>query len=317
MTMQRVSKNDRAIRIESRKRLFKEYYQLYFFIVPGVIYFLLFSYLPMYGVTFAFREFRFDKGFFLSPWIGFKYFREFFNYYDFWNLIRNTLTISFIKIVIFFPFPIILALMLNELKMLRLKKIVQTISYLPYFISWVVVVVILNQFISLDNGIFNYINTALGHEKIFYLNDIDYFYPIVFLTHAWKNVGFATIIYLSAIAGVDISLYESAIVDGAGRFRQMWHITLPSIAPTVGMLFILGLGGVLNAGWEQIFIIRTPGNMSIADILDTYVMTVGLRNGQYGYATAVNLFQSIIGLLLIVSTNMLSKKLSNKEMSVF
>ena len=299
------------------KVLFREYRQLYIFLLPAVIYFLLFNYMPMYGVTLAFREFRFDRGLFFSPWVGLRYFRAFFNYFNAWGIIRNTLVINFFKIILYFPLPIIFALMLNEARGKLFKRTIQTVSYLPHFMSWVMAYVIIYQFIALDSGIFNQVRELWGADRIFYQNDASYFYPIMFISHIWKNMGFGAIIYLAALAGVDPELHESATIDGAGRFKRMWHISLPSIRYTVIMLFILGLGAALNAGWDQIFLLRTPGNMRVADILDTYIIQVGLREGQFGYASAVNLFQSVIGLTLILLANFIVKKISDKEIALF
>ncbi|MCL2708847.1 MAG: ABC transporter permease subunit [Defluviitaleaceae bacterium] len=299
------------------KTTVREYRQIYLFLLPAVVFFVLFAYLPMYGITMAFREFRFDKGLFFSPWIGFRYFRSFFNYYAFWQLIRNTVVISFFKIILYFPLPIIFALLLNEIKNNAFKRVVQTVSYLPYFLSWVVAYVIIQQFISLDNGLFNQVRVYFGLEKIFYANEANYFYPIMFISFIWKNIGYSSIIYLAALAGVDLQLYEAATIDGANRFRKMWHISLPSVAPIIIMLFILGLSSVLSAGWDQIYQLRQPGNMQIADILDTYVIKQGLRDGQFGYATAVSLFQSGIGLVLIVMTNAAVKKITENEIRLF
>ena len=315
-----MSENQRRIAPKKRGRktvLFLEYYQLYIFLLPAVIYYLLFHYMPMYGITLAFRDYRFDKGMFFSPWIGVRYFESFFNYFNFWAIIRNTLTINFFKLIVYFPLPIIFALLLNEIKQNKFKQTIQTISYLPYFISWVVTFVIIQQFLALDDGIINQIRVSMGLDKIFFLNEKSFFYPIMFLSFTWKNIGYNAIIYLASLSGIDPSLYEAARIDGAGRLRQMWHISLPGISLTAAMLFILALGSALNAGWDQIYQLRSPGNMQISDILDTYVIQMGLREGQFGYATAVSLFQSVIGLLLIILTNAASKKLTNSEISLF
>ena len=297
----------------NRKLVFK-YYQIYLILLPAVVFYFIFSYIPMYGVTMAFRDFKFNLGLFGSPWVGFKYFTAFFNYYDFWSIIKNTLVISFFKLIVYFPLPIIFALMLNEVRSKYLKVIIQTASYLPYFVSWVIAVVVFQQFLSLD-GIINQIRQTMGLAPVFYMNDVEYFYPIMFLSYVWKTLGFSSIIYFAALANVDVSLYEAATVDGAGRLRQIWHISLPSIAPTVVMLFILSLAGVLSAGWDQIYLLRTPGNTEVSDILDTYIINEGFKNAQFGYATAVSLFQSVIGLIMVVFTDRLSKRLT--ETSIF
>ncbi len=286
-----------------------KYWQIYLILLPAVLSYIIFSYVPMYGVTLAFREFRFDKGIFFSPWVGLKYFKEFFNYYNFGVLIRNTVIISLFKIVVFYPIPIIFALMLNEMRNRALKGLIQTISYLPHFISWVVAVIILQQFLSLD-GFFNQIRTGLGLGKVFYMNDAGSFYPIMFFSYVWKSTGISSIIFLAALSGVDPNLYEAAVIDGAGRLRQIWHISLPSIAETAVIIFILGLSSILSAGWDQIYLLRTPGNMQLADILDTYIIEKGLKGGQFGYTTAVSLFQGVIGLVAVLLTNRLSRKVA-------
>ncbi len=292
----------------------KRNYQYYLILIPAVLFFLAFCYIPIFGITMAFREFQYNKGIFFSPWIGFKYFTTFFNYFAFWDLIKNTLLISFLKIVVAFPLPIMFALLLNEVRSLRAKRFIQTASYLPHFISWVTVVALLNQFIGLE-GVLNQVRVSMGLEKVFYMNDGAYFYLIMFGTYVWKTIGYSAIIYISALAGVDPGLYEAATVDGAGRWKKMWHISVPAILPTAIVLFLLGLSSILSAGWDQIYLLRQPGNKVFSEILDTYIMDMGLRNGQFGYATAVSLFQSVIGLFLVLGTNYVIKKKS--EVSLF
>lgn len=298
------------------KALLKEYYQLYLILIPAVVYFILFNYIPMYGVSMAFREYQFDKGLFFSPWVGLKYFEAFFSYYNFWGLIRNTLLINFFKLIIAFPFPIIFALMINEVRQPRLKKAFQTVSYLPHFISWVVAIIIFQQFLSLD-GIFNEIRESMGLEPIFYMNETSYFYPIMFLSYVWKTVGFNAIIYLAALTSIDPSLYEAATVDGASKMKQILYISIPSILPLATMLFVLNLGTVLSAGYDQIYLLQTPGNKGVSEILDTYVIEMGFRGGEFGYATAAGLFQSVIGCILVVATNLFTKKMSQSEANLF
>jgi len=292
----------------------KRNYQYYLILIPAVLFFIAFCYMPIYGITMAFREFQYNKGLFFSPWIGFKYFKAFFNYYAFWDLIKNTLIISFLKIVVAFPLPILFALILNEVSSLRTKRFIQTASYLPHFISWVTVVALLNQFVGLE-GVLNQIRVTIGLDKIFFMNDGAYFYLIMFGSYVWKTIGYSAIIYISALAGVDQGLYEAATVDGAGRWKRMWYVSVPSIMPTAVVLFLLGLSSILSAGWDQIYLLRQPGNKMFSEILDTYIMDMGLRNGQFGYATAVSLFQSVIGLFLVLGTNYAVKK--KTEVSLF
>lgn len=294
--------------------ILKKNHQYYLVLAPAVLFFILFAYLPIFGITMAFREFQYNKGLFFSPWIGFKYFTTFFNYFAFWDLIKNTLIISFLKIVVAFPLPILFALILNEVTSLKMKRFIQTASYLPHFISWVTIVALLNQFLGLE-GILNQVRVTFGLDKTFYMNDGAYFYFIMFGSYVWKTIGYSAIIYVSALAGVDPGLYEAATVDGAGRWQRMWHVSIPAILPTAIVLFLLGLSSILSAGWDQIYLLRQPGNKVFSEILDTYIMDMGLRNGQFGYATAVSLFQSVIGLILVVGTNYLVKR--RTEVSLF
>jgi len=293
---------------------FGKHYQIYLIIVPAVVYFFLFNYLPMMGLSLAFQDYRFSRGMFLSPWVGFRYFEAFFDYFNFRNIIWNTLVISFYKLVLFFPIPIIFAIMLNEIRNKYFKQAIQTIFYLPYFISWVVAITIFQQFLSLD-GIFNQIRQSAGLEPVYYMNDPAYFYPIMFISYIWKMTGWSAIIYLAAISGIDPELYEAAKVDGAGKLNRIWHITIPSLVPIASVLFILSLATLLQAGWEHIYLLRTPGNMNVSDILDTYVIQTGFANGQIGYATAVSLFQSVIGLIFVIISNAIIKRKS--DISVF
>lgn len=270
----------------------------------------------MGGLLLAFKEFKFNKTLLQSPWVGFQYFETFFSNYQFPLLVRNTLVIGLIKIVLEFPFPIILALMLNEVKHQKFKKLSQTISYLPHFISWVVAVAIVQRVLAPDIGLLNQFKEFLGLSgETFYLMEENYFYRILFSIDLWKGIGWGSIIYLAAISDIDPQLYEAARIDGAHKGQEIWHITLPGIRTTAGILFIMGLGGLISTGFEQLMLLRTPGNMSLADTLDVYVIKTGLTGGQYGYATAVGLIQGIVGLILVVSANKLSKKYS--EVSVW
>lgn len=292
----------------------RKYYQIYIILFVCAAIVFVFDYIPMYGVTMAFREYRFNLGLFRSPWVGFQYFRAFFNYHNFALIIRNTLVIGLFKVFLYFPLPILFAVMLNELRAVGFKRVIQTVTYLPYFVSWVVAIQLLQHFLALD-GIINEIRVGMGLSRVFFMNSPDFFYPIMFFSFVWKQIGMSSIIYLAALAGVDPQLYESAEVEGAGRIRKIWHISIPGIMPTIVVLFILNIANLLRVGWEQIFLLRTPGNMHLADIIDTYVIQQGLQGGQFGYATAVALFQSVIGLALVIATNALAKRVS--ELSLF
>jgi len=284
-------------------------------LLPCIVSFIVFSYIPMGGLLLAFKEYKFNAGILGSPWVGFKYFEKFFNDYQSGQLIRNTLIISCMKLFVGLPFPILLALMFNEIKNKWFKNIAQSISYLPHFLSWVVVIGLVQRVLAPNTGLLNEaIDYFGGDGSIFYMNDANYFYQIMFGSHIWKSIGWDSIIYLAAIAGINQDMYEAAKIDGASKWKEIWHITLPSITPTIVILFILSLGSILSAGFDQIYLLRMPGNMQLADILDTYVIRVGLQGGQYGYATAVGMMQGVIGLVLVVIANRISRKVSETSL---
>jgi putative aldouronate transport system permease protein len=283
---------------------------------PAIVYYILICYIPMGGILMAFQDFNFRKGIWGSKWIGFQYFITFFTSYDFPRLLRNTLTIGVIKCIIEFPFPIILALMLNEVKNMTFKRASQTISYMPYFMSDVIVVTMMQRLLAPNIGILNSFIAALGGDpSTFFMMEAKYFYRLLFSMDIWKGIGYSSIIYLAAISGVDAELYEAAEIDGCGKIKKIWHVTLPGIAGTIGILFILSVGSLISSSYSQILLLRTPGNMSLADTLDLFVVRVGLQNGQFGYATAVGLVQGLVGLFLVVMTNRISRKYA--EVSVW
>ncbi len=292
------------------KRL-KKYWPLYVMLAPAIIYFAVISYLPMFGLQLAFKDYQFNKGIWGSPGIGWAHFRAFFMSFDAKRLILNTLRVGFLKCVVEFPFAIIFALILNEITNLRFRKINQTISYLPHFLSSVVVVTILQKVFAPNVGIINQLKGFFGADpSTFYLMESRYFVPLLFVMDLWKNIGWDSILYLSAMAAIDSALYEAAGIDGCNRFRKMLHVTLPGIRLTIGLLFILGIGGLLSSGVEQIYLLQTPGNKIVADTLDTWVLQMGLQRGQFGYATAIGLVQGVVGLLMVVSANYLCRKLT-------
>ncbi|MCI6044953.1 ABC transporter permease subunit [bacterium] len=293
-----------------KKRLIR-FWPLYVMLIPCVIYYALICYVPMAGSVLAFKDYSFKKGIWGSPWVGLLYFKTFFTNYDAPRLILNTLKIGMIKCILEFPFAIILALLLNELRNMKFKKVSQTITYLPHFLSSVIIVTMLQRILAPNTGVLNQAIAALGGDgSKFFLMEADYFYKILFSMDLWRNIGWDSIIYLAAISGVDLALYEAAEMDGCGKLKKMWHITLPSIRGTIGLLFIMGIGGLLSSGVEQIWLLRTPGNMSLADTLDVYVVRVGLQGGQFGYATAIGLIQGVVGLILVVVCNKICKKLT-------
>lgn len=293
-----------------KKKLLK-FWPLYLMLLPAIIYYILICYVPMSGAVLAFKDYSFKKGIWGSDWVGLQYFKAFFTSYDCMRLLKNTLTIGFIKCILEFPFAIILALMLNEVRSMKFKKVTQTISYLPHFLSSVIIVTMIQRLLAPNNGVLNQIIGQMGGSTdTFFLMEAKYFLKILFSMDLWRNIGWDSIIYLAAMSAVDPTLYEASEMDGCNKLKKMWHITLPGIRGTIGLLFIMGVGGLLSSGFEQIYLLRTPGNMSIADTLDTFVVRVGLQQGQFGYATAVGLIQGVVGLILVVACNRISKKVT-------
>lgn len=292
------------------KRLLR-YWPLYVMLIPCIIYYILICYVPMAGSVLAFKDYSFKKGIWGSPWVGFEYFKTFFNGYDAPRLIKNTLTIGVIKCILEFPFAIILALLLNEIRNMKFKKVSQTITYLPHFLSSVIIVTMIQRILAPNTGVLNQAIAALGGDgSKFFMMEADYFYQILFSMDLWRNIGWDSIMYLAAISSVDLALYEAAEMDGCGKLKKMWHITLPSIRGTIGLLFIMGIGGILSSGVDQVWLLRTPGNMVLADTLDVYVVRMGLQGGQFGYATAIGLVQGLVGLVLVVVCNKICEKMT-------
>jgi putative aldouronate transport system permease protein len=281
---------------------------LYLMLLPGVIYFIIFKYVPMYGVTMAFQDYKPFTGFFGSPWVGLKHFERFFSEPQFGMLFKNTVILAVYNLVFFFPMPIILSLMLNEVRRARFKNFVQTLIYIPHFVSWVVVVGIFYILLTTENGVLNELLYQITGKKIAFLLEAEWFRTMIITQSIWKEVGWGTVIFLAALAGVDLQQYEAARIDGAGRWRQLWHITLPSIRSTIVILFILRLGNFLDSGFEHIFLMLTPTNREVGEVFDTYVYTKGMTQAQYSYSAAVGLFKSAVGLVLVLGSNWLAKK---------
>ena len=290
---------------------YRKHYALALMFLPVVAYFVIFKYVPMYGVTLAFKNFNISKGILASPWNGLENYRKLFRAGTFLRAVRNTAEISLLKLVFGFPMPIILALLLNELRFLRFKKIVQTISYLPHFLSWIILAGLFMQLFSPSSGPVNYILQQFGVSPIYFMADNNWFRFVLIITEIWKGMGWGSIVYLAAIAGINQELYEAAECDGAGRFLCMWYITIPLIAPTIAILFILNLGGIMDAGFDQIFNLYSTVVYESADIIDTYVYRYGLGQMQYSNATAVGLFKNAIGFALVIITNAITKKLGD------
>ena len=280
---------------------------LYIMFLPVIIYYIVFKYAPMFGIVIAFKDYNAFKGIWASPWVGFEHFINFFQSPYFWRLIRNTFLISFYGLVWGFPAPIILALLINELKDGMFKKVTQTITYLPHFVSSVVIVSILMSMLSPSNGVINNMIEALGGTRTYFMNDPKYFRSIYTAMGIWQSVGWGSIIYLAALTGVDAELYEACVIDGGGRLRQTWHITLPGIAPTIIIQLIFRVGNLLSVGSETIILMYNPTTYETADVISTYVYRRGLVEADYSFSTAVGLFNSLIALVLLTTTNKLAK----------
>lgn len=288
------------------KKIYK-HRQLYILLLPTLLYYLIFCYGPMFGLTMAFQDYSITRGFFESEFVGFENFVKFFNDTNFWRLIKNTLSISLWQLVFAFPLPIIFALMLNEVANDRFKRVVQTITYMPYFISLVVVTRLVLTFVSSD-GLINNILGTLGIKPISFMTNPDYFYPIYTISSIWQYLGWDSIIYIAALAGIDQTLYEAAQIDGAGRWKQMLHVTLPGIASTIVILLVLKIGNLMGVGYEKIMLLYNSTIYSKADVISTYVYRRGLIDTEYSYSAAVGMFNSIINFVLLVTANYISKK---------
>jgi putative aldouronate transport system permease protein len=277
-------------------------------LIPGLIYFIVFKYVPMWGVLLAFKNYSPFTGFFQSEWVGFDHFKEFFGDPVFFQLIRNTLLLGLYDMVFFFPAPIILALLLNEVRVAFYKRFIQTLVYLPHFVSMVIVASISYLLLTTEGGVINELMFRLFGHKIAFLTDESWFRPLIITQSIWKEMGWGTIIFLAALAGVDQEQYEAAIVDGANRFRQLWHVTLPAIRGTIIVLLILRMGNFLDRGFEQVLLMTNALNRPVAEVFDTYVYTVGILQAQFSYSSAVGLFKSIIGIILVFTSNFLAKR---------
>ena len=299
------------MRMSFGARVVKDFYRhkyKYLVVLPVIIYMVLFHYKPMYGIVIAFQRFRATLGIANSPWVGFYNFERFFNDIYFWRVLRNTLSISFLSLLFSFPAPIILALLLNEVKVSWFKRTVQTITYMPHFIAMVVVCGLIKAYCQ-SNGVINDIIVFFGGERTNLLGEAKYFYAIYILSSIWQQVGWSSIIYLAALAGIDQEQYEAARVDGAGRIRQMLYITLPGIVPMISIQLILNLGNILSVGYEKILLLYQPLTYEVADVISTYVYRKGMVDGEYSFSTAVQLFNSLVNIIFLVTSNRISKKM--------
>lgn len=281
---------------------------LYVLALPGLLFFLIFKYFPIWGLALAFQNYSPYLGFWGSEWVGLKYFYDFFTNPDFLLLFRNTMAISLLNIMFFFPVPIVLSLLINEVRSLKFKKTIQTIIYLPHFLSWVIIAGICFIILGQSDGIINKIIVELGGQPIGFLTEPNYFWGLLTAQSIWKEAGWGTIIFLAALAGINQDLYEAAQIDGANRWKQMLNVTLPGIKSTIIVLLILRLGQVMEVGFEQVYLMMSSPVSHVADVFDTYVYRTGIQNGRFSYATVVGIFKSVVGLLLVVMANRLAKK---------
>jgi len=290
------------------KRQIRRNKWLYVLVLPGFLYFVIFKYLPMWGIVIAFQDYQPFLGIRNSEWVGFENFTTFFSNPDFFRLLRNTLILAIYDLIFFFPAPIIIALLLNEIRMAFFKRTIQTLVYVPHFVSMVIIASITYVFLTPQGGILYELIAWITGKPIDVLSSPDAFRPLIIIQMMWKEMGWGTIIFLAALAGVDTEQYEASIVDGAGRLRRMWHVTLPAIRTTIVILLILRLGNFLDTGFEQIYLMTNSLNRDVADVFDTYVYTVGITQGAFSYSTAVGLFKSVVGIILVLGSNKLAKK---------
>ncbi|KOR90550.1 ABC transporter permease [Paenibacillus solani] len=308
---EREQKGKKASKLERFKVVFAREKYLYLLALPGLLFFLIFKYFPIWGLALAFQNYSPYLGFWDSEWVGFKHFIDFFTNPDFLLLFRNTMAISLMNIFFFFPIPIVLSLLINEVRSMKFKKTVQTIIYLPHFLSWVIIAGICFIILGHD-GIINEIIVAFGGQPIGILTEPNYFWGLLTGQSIWKEAGWGTIIFLAALAGINQDLYEAAQIDGANRWKQMINVTLPGIKSTIIVLLILRLGQVMEVGFEQVYLMMSSPVSHVADVFDTYVYRTGIQNGRFSYATVAGIFKSIVGLLLVVMANRLAKKIGEE-----
>ncbi len=296
-----------------RKDLWK-YKSIYLMVIPVLLYYIIFCYKPMYGAVIAFQDYSVADGIMGSPWVGMKHFKDFVMEPDFWRLIKNTLAISIYGLIFGFPAPIIFALLLNEIRQKKFKRLVQTASYLPHFISIVVICGMISNFVSRDGFISILFARITGREPVAMLSNKVYYLPIYIISNIWQGMGWDAIIYIAALAGVDASLYEAASIDGAGKWKQLLHVTLPSIIPTIIIMFILRIGSVLNVGYEKTLLLYNPLIYERADIISTYTYRLAFSGQQWSYTTAIGLFNSVINFMLVVIVNKICDKVNGTSL---
>ncbi|HOJ10313.1 MAG TPA: ABC transporter permease subunit [Clostridiales bacterium] len=298
----------------SKWKMVSRNYMLYIFLLPALIYIIIFAYWPMYGIQIAFKNFSSTKGIWNSPWIGFKHFTTFFNSYRFWNLIKNTLTINLYQLVAGFPVPILLALILNYSTMKKLSKFAQTATYAPHFISTVVMVGMLILFLSPGNGVVNKLLSYMNLKPVFFMGEEVYFKHIFVWSGVWQNAGWNSIIYIAVLTNVSPELHEAAVIDGASKIKRIWHIDVPALLPTAIILLIMRMGNIMNVGFEKALLMQNNLNLNASEVISTYTYKVGLINAQYSYSTAIGLFNNVINFTLLVLVNRFARSISNTSL---
>lgn len=301
---------------QSWRKSLRKYWQLYLLLIPVIVYFIVFKYKPMLGVQIAFRDYKLRRGMWASEWIGLEHFIRFFSSSNSWNIVFNTFYLGFLSLLFCFPFPVIIALVFNELRSERMKKTMQTLTYAPHFISTIVVVGMLMAICSPSTGIINkmLVSTGLTSESLYLMGSGEYFRMMYILSDIWKDAGWNAIIFISALSAIDQALYEAARIDGASRWQQLIYVTLPSILPTIVIMLILQCGKVLNIGFEKVYAMQTDLNLSVSEVISTYTYKMGLENLEYDYATAIGLFNSVVSFALLIFVNTCSKKLTETSL---
>ncbi|NOU98252.1 ABC transporter permease subunit [Paenibacillus sp. LMG 31456] len=303
-----------AVRRRSFLKSFLKNWELYVIISPVIAFYIIFEYIPMYGVQIAFKNFVATKGIWGSSWVGFDHFERFFNSYFFWRLIKNTLGLSLLQLAFGFPIPILLALMINEVRLKLFKRFVQTVTYAPHFLSTVVLVGMIVIFVSPQSGIVNQIIVLFGGEPISFMTQPEWFKSMYVASGVWQQMGWSSIIYLAALAGIDPQLHEAAKVDGASRLQRIWNVNLPGIMPTIVILLILNMGSIMSIGFEKVYLMQNDLNMDSSDVISTYVYRTGIIQAQYSFSAAVGLFNSVINMILLVVVNLIAKRLNETSL---
>lgn len=300
---------DKQKRRKATLKLMRQNYQLYIFLIPAIVFIVLFMYTPLYGLQIAFKNYRGGDGIWGSAWVGLKWFNQFFSTPRCWEIVKNTLTISVYSLVAGFPLPICLAIILNYVKNIRFKKFAQTVTYMPYFISTVVLVAMMNLFFSPSSGFVNTIIKAFGGEAVYFMGMSSLFPHMYVWSGIWQSMGYSSIIYIAALSGVSPELHESAVIDGANILQRIWHIDIPTIMPTMIILLIMSCGNIMNVGYEKVYLMQNDLIADVSEIISTYVYKIGLTNNQFSFSTAIGLMNNVINFVILVAANKLANKL--------